>query len=106
MDSEFSVARVKKQLNGFASHIDEIMFNDDISPDELAFKVKGLIKLITDERDRAENNLSSVIEESNYLPALNEAISFLGLGLTENSNTDLNGYLYDAAFSLRYYLHH
>ena len=67
-----------------------------------------ICKEIAAEKERANKNKTEGIniETANYLPALQEACMYLEQALDPKSSQNVIGCLYDASFSLGYYLNH
>jgi hypothetical protein len=64
------------------------------------------MKDILEERELTLNNMNSIIQETNYVPALDEAIQFISTSLSEGDMIDCKNSLQDSAFSLGYYIAH
>ncbi|GGW34950.1 hypothetical protein [Vreelandella hamiltonii] len=107
MDNEFTEARIRKLLTLYEQRLQQLSGNgDDLSDAELSSEVQRIIQEIQHERDRADQNKNHILQETNYIPALDEALNFLEQALETVGTTNFESKLDDAAFSLGYYRHH
>lgn len=109
MDNEFTDARVKNRLADFIVQLEEVsnLFEDASyqEKEKLITRIKNIRDDLVSERTRATKSKNSLTEISFYLPALDEAILFLNKIFDNESNENLQACLYDARFSLQFYLH-
>ncbi len=107
MDNEFSLARVKKYLGEFRDRLDramELIEDSDLTKDEIMSSIKDIYTDMNQERNRATKASNSILEETNYIPALDEVIMYVGNSLEGKSFEEVSTQLYDASFSAGYYL--
>ena len=107
MDNEFTEARIRKFLTLYEQRLQQLSDNGgDLSDAELSSEVEKMIQEIQHERYRADQNKNHELQEINYIPALDEALTFLAQALEAIGTTSFESILDDAAFSLGYYKHH
>lgn len=107
MENEFTEARIKKTLTQYQRQLVELHENEnDLSDLDLSAQVERIVRELQQERDRADRNRSHILEETNYIPALDEALKFLSQALEVAGTTEFESKLYDAEFSLGYHLNH
>jgi hypothetical protein len=102
MDNVFTTRRVQTKLALFKFRSEQLAESDDLAISD----IKELMKDIVDERELTLNNMNSIIQETNYVPALDEAIQFISTSLSEGDMIDCKNSLQDSAFSLGYYIAH
>jgi hypothetical protein len=102
MDNVFTIKRVQTKLSLFKFRSEKLAESDDLTISD----VKELMKDIEEERELTLDNMNSIIQETNYVPALDEAIKFITTGLSEGDMIDCANSLQDSAFSLGYYIAH
>lgn len=107
MENEFTEARIKKNLSRYQQQLCELYENEnDLSDSELSAQVEQIVRELQQERDRVDRKRNHILEETNYIPALDEALKFLSQALEVAGTTGFESKLYDAEFSLGYHLNH
>lgn len=102
MDNVFTIKRVQTKLSLFKLRSEQLAESEDLAISE----IKELLKDILEERELTLSNMNSIIQETNYIPALDEAIQFITTSLAEGDIIDCANSLQDSAFSLGYYIAH
>jgi hypothetical protein len=82
----------------------ELIEESDLTKDEIMSLINEIYTDMMQERERAISANNSIIEEANYIPALDEAIMYVGNSLEGESYEEVLSQLYDASFSAGYYL--
>ena len=107
MDNEFTESRIRKLLTLYEQRLHQLSDNeDDLSDAELSSEVEKMIQEIQHGRDRADQNVNHTLQETNFIPALDEALNFLAQASDAVGTNSFESKLHDAAFSLGYYRHH
>lgn len=79
---------------------------DGLTEPELVQQVKAIVSELKSEKALAKQTNHDVLQETHYIPAINEVLNFLIQSLEVAGTTQFNSMLYDARFSLGYYQHH
>ena len=107
-DNEFSNIRVRKRLKVYHTDLDRIYeeFSEATyhRKEELKDQLKALLGTLAGEKERAERFCKTGTEQAMYIPALDEAINFLSKVFDDSVQTPTSGCIYDAMFSIEYYL--
>lgn len=106
MENEFTTKRVKTFLTKFLLEIERIIDSIDLSDEQFFEEVKALFNVASEEKKLCEKRKSSTIEDSHYIPALDEVLKFLEIGLDSESRDKSVSILSDAGLSVSYYLAH
>jgi len=107
MENIFSTARVKKYLDEYKCRLDnilEVIDKADQSKDEIMSIIKDILSDMIQERDRSVTINNSIVEEMNYIPALDEAIEYVRICFVCKSFDEVSSKIYDASTSLDFYL--
>ncbi|MBV1881537.1 MAG: hypothetical protein KUG82_07880 [Pseudomonadales bacterium] len=100
--NEFTVNRVKSKLSEFMLKVDSLIESEHTTREN----VETFLSDLNMEKELAENNINTVIQESNYVPALEEAIMHTEKGLEADNIERCFDALRDASFSIGYFLNH
>ena len=107
-DDEFSNARVVKRLTTYHLELDKIYEEFGGAKydrkEELKEQLKTVLGALNSEKERAEKFCHSSTEHAMYIPALDEAINFLSKVFDDRVQTPTSSCIYDAIFSIGYYL--
>ncbi|WP_409525168.1 hypothetical protein [Nitrincola sp. MINF-07-Sa-05] len=99
MGDEFTEVRIRKFLTLYEQRLYQLSEDDELSDAELSSAVEKIIQKIQHERDRADQHKNHILQETNYIPALDEALNFLEQALETAGTTSFDSKLQDAAFS-------
>lgn len=106
MSNEFTQTRIRSFLSKYEQKIDALMENeDDLTDPEMVQQVKEIMSELESEKALAKQTNHDLLQETNYIPAIDEALNFLDQSLEEAGTEQFDSNLYDAKFSLSYYQH-
>ena len=107
MTYDFTESRIKRFLEKYEADLNKLAENEeDLTDADRETSLGEIIVEIRAERDRAEKEGKHILQETNYVPALDEALNFLEQAIEALGTMEFESKLYDACISLSYYRVH